>query len=254
MSTELFSLEGKVAAVTGASRGLGAAIATGFAAAGADVALAARSTEALEALTKEIRSTGARALAVTTDVTDRSQLEALVERTVDDLGGLDVFVNNAGGAAFMAPIPEVRPAGWDRTISLNLDAAFHGTQLAARAMARSGGGSIIEMASIAGIKGARGLSFYSAAKGGLRLFAQAAARDLATSGVRVNVLAPGWIETDLTTGVRADAALRSQLEAAIPLGRFGTPDEVVGAAIFLASDASSFMTGATIVIDGGETA
>jgi NAD(P)-dependent dehydrogenase (short-subunit alcohol dehydrogenase family) len=254
MSMELFSLEGKVAVVTGASRGIGRAIALGLARAGAAVTVAARTSRDLEALAEEIESLGARALAVPADVTDRSQVEGLFEQTLERLGAFDVLVNNAGGTRFAAPLVGVRPDGWDKVLRLNLDAVFHATQLAARHMAERGGGSIIQMVSVAGISGAPGLSFYSAAKGAVRLMTQSAAKELAQSGVRLNSIAPGWIKTDLNAMLRDDPASSNYITTMIPMGRWGEPHEVVGAAIYLASDASSFVTGTTLVVDGGQTA
>lgn len=255
MGTELFSLEGKVALVTGASRGIGRAVALGFAEAGADVACAARSEADLEMLVKEIDTLGRKAISIPTDVTDRDQIQRMVDRTTEELGGLDILVNNAGGTRFMAPIVSVRPEGWDKVIRLNLDAVFHATQIAAQTMvARGKGGSIIQMASVAGIEGAQTLSYYSAAKGGVRLMSQAVAKELAGAGIRVNSIAPGWIATDLNAGARADEGTRAGMDAMVPMGRIGEAEEVVGAAIFLASDASSYITGTTIVVDGGQTA
>lgn len=253
MGLDMFSLEGKVALVTGASRGLGRSIALGYAEAGADVAVAARSVDDLETLAKEIDGTGRRALTVETDVTERDQIERMIGRTVDELGRLDVLVNNAGGSNFASPLIGLRPAGWDKIIGLNLDSVFHATQLGAQAMLESGGGSIIQMASVAGIEGAPGLSMYSAAKGGVRLFTQAVAKELAASGVRVNSIAPGWIDTPLNDWMTNDEGTLREAEKMIPMGRIGRPEEIVGAAIYLASDASSFVTGATLVIDGGQT-
>ena len=254
MTTERFSLAGKVAVVTGASRGIGRAIALGFAEAGADVAVAARSEDDLETLAKEIDALGRRAIAVRTDVRERADIEALIERTVAELGRLDVLVNNAGGSNFTSPLVGLRPEGWDKLLSLNLDSVFHGTQLAAQKMVEGGGGSIIQISSVAGIEGAPGLSPYSAAKGGVRLFTQAVAKELAGSGVRVNSIAPGWIETPLNDWITRDDSVRGTIEAMIPMGRIGQAEEIVGAAIFLASDAASFVTGTTLVIDGGQTA
>ncbi len=254
MTIERFSLAGKVAVVTGASRGIGRAIALGFAEAGADVAVAARSEDDLETLAKEIDSLGRRALAVRTDVTNRDDIEALIDRAVVELGDLDVLVNNAGGSNFTSPLVGLRPPGWDKLLKLNLDSVFHGTQLAAQRMLERGGGSIIQISSVAGIEGAPGLSPYSAAKGGVRLFTQAVAKELAGSGVRVNAIAPGWIETPLNDWMTKDQGILQTIEGMIPMGRIGQADEVVGAAIYLASDASSFVTGATLVVDGGQTA
>ncbi len=253
MSTEIFSLRGKSAIVTGASRGIGRAIALGFAAAGADVTLAARSEGDLETLAKEIDQIGQRALVIPTDVTQRDALENLVQTTVKELGKLDVLVNNAGGSNFMAPLVSLRPSGWDKLRTLNLDSVFHATQLAAQAMVDQGG-SIIQIASVAGVQGAQGLSPYSAAKGGVRLFTQAVAKELAGSNVRVNSIAPGWIDTPLNEWMTKDEATLKYAESMIPMGRLGTAEEIVGAAIYLASDASSFVTGTTLVVDGGQTA
>jgi NAD(P)-dependent dehydrogenase (short-subunit alcohol dehydrogenase family) len=250
---KLFSLDGKVAVVTGASRGIGRSIALGMAEAGADVVVAARTEADLETLVKEIEGLGRRAIAVPTDVTDRGALETLFDRTLAELGRLDILVNNAGGARFVAPLTTLRPEGWDKVMRLNLDAVFHATQLAAQRMVEGGGGSIIQIASVAGIQGAEGLSFYSAAKGGVRLMTQAVARELATSNVRVNSIAPGWIATDLNSMLWSDEGTRKTMEDMIPMRRLGTADEIVGPAVFLASDAASFVTGATLVVDGGQT-
>ena len=254
MSTELFSLKGKVAVVTGASRGIGRAIALGFAEAGADVAIAARSVDDLETLAKDIDAAGRKALVVQTDVTDVDQIQTLIDRTVAELGGIDILVNNAGGSNFMTPIVSIRPGGWDKIRKLNLDSVFHATQIGAQAMLEHGGGSIIQIGSVAGIEGAPGLSFYSAAKGGVRLLTQAVAKELAGSNVRVNTIAPGWIDTPLNEWMTSDEKALQAAESMVPMGRLGRAEEVVGAAIFLASDASSYVTGAMLVVDGGQTA
>ncbi|MDQ4065601.1 MAG: SDR family oxidoreductase [Actinomycetota bacterium] len=254
MTIDRFRLDGKVALVTGASRGIGRAIALGFAEAGADVAVAARTEPDLETLAKEIDALGRRALVVTTDVRDRSSIEGMIERTADELGRIDILVNNAGGANFMAPVTSLRPEGWDKLRTLNLDSVFHATQLAAQRMVETGGGSIIQIASVAGIQGAQGLSPYSAAKAGVMMMSRAIAKELASSNVRLNSIAPGWIDTPLNEWMTGDEAILREVVKMIPMGRVGTADEVVGAAIYLASDASSFVTGSTIVIDGGQTA
>ena len=254
MGLEIFSLEGKVALVTGASRGIGRAIALGFAEAGADVAVAARSVDDLETLAKEIDAAGGKAVAVPTDVRERGAIEAMIDKTIDELGRLDVLVNNAGGSNFMSPIVGLRPEGWDKLRTLNLDSVFHATQIAAQRMVDTGGGSIIQMASVAGIDGAQGLSPYSAAKAGVIMMSQAVAKELAGSRVRVNSIAPGWIDTPLNEWLTSDESALKVVEQMIPMGRLGRSGEIVGAAIYLASDASSFVTGTTLVVDGGQTA
>jgi len=254
MGLELFSLEGKVALVTGASRGIGRAIALGLAEAGADVAVAARSENDLGTLAEEIEAMGRRSLVVPTDVTQREQIETMIARTTQELGGLQILVNNAGGTRFMSPIVGLRPDGWDKAIALNLDSVFHATQFGAQAMLSGGGGSIIQISSVAGIAGAQTLSYYSAAKAGVRVMSQAVAKELATSNIRVNCIAPGWVATDLNAFAQNDANLKRAIERTVPMDRFAQPEEIVGAAIFLASDASSYVTGTTIVVDGGQTA
>ncbi|HEV3472145.1 MAG TPA: SDR family NAD(P)-dependent oxidoreductase [Actinomycetota bacterium] len=254
MGTEIFSLTDKVALVTGASRGIGRAIAIGFAEAGADVALAARTEADLETLAKEIDAAGRRALVLPTDVRERAAIEQMIDRTVSELGRLDILVNNAGGSNFMSPVVGLRPEGWDKLRTLNLDSVFHATQLAAQKMVDTGGGSIIQIASVAGLRGAQGLSPYSAAKAGVIMMSQAIAKELAGSNIRVNSIAPGWIDTPLNEWMTSDEATLREAEKMIPMGRIGNAEEIVGAAIFLASEASSFVTGTTLVVDGGQIA
>jgi NAD(P)-dependent dehydrogenase (short-subunit alcohol dehydrogenase family) len=229
-------------------------VALGLADAGADVAIAARGREALQAVAHEVESRGRRCVALNADVTHRGQIEEMVRGAAGALGHLDIAVNNAGGAPFLSPLIDLRAEGWTKVLSLNLDAAFYVTQLVARSMIESGGGSIVQMASVAGVVGAPELSPYSAAKGGLRLMTQAAAIELAAFGVRLNSVAPGWISTDLTKDIQEDERRRAALESRIPMGRFGRPEEVVGAVVFLASDAASYITGTTVIVDGGMTA
>jgi len=254
MSKQLFSLEGKVALVTGASRGIGRAISLGLAEAGADVAVAARSEADLETLVKEIETIGRKAVAIPTDIRERGQIASMIDRAATELGGLHVLVNNAGGSNFMSPLTTLRPEGWDKLRNLNLDSVFHATQLGAQKILESGGGSIVQIASVAGRIGAPGLSPYSAAKAGVIAFSQAVAKELAGSNIRVNCIAPGWVATAMNEFITSDENLIKSAEAMIPMGRFARPDEMVGAAVFLASDASSYITGTTIVIDGGQTA
>lgn len=254
MWADMFSLAGKTAIVTGASRGIGRSIAIAFAEAGADVAVAARSVADLESLAKEIETIGQKALVVATDVTSRDSIQEMVDKTVATFGGLDILVNNAGGSNFTSPLLGMKPKGWDKIRTLNYDSVFHCTQLGAQAMLDSGGGSIIQIASVAGISGAPGLSMYCGAKGGVRLFTQAVAKELAASGIRLNSIAPGWIDTPLNEWATSDEGALREMEKMIPMGRIGKPEEITGAAIYLASDASSFVTGATLVIDGGQTA
>jgi NAD(P)-dependent dehydrogenase (short-subunit alcohol dehydrogenase family) len=154
----------------------------------------------------------------------------------------------------MSPLTSLRPEGWDKAIALNLTSVFHATQLAAQHMTQNGGGSIIQISSVAGIEGAMTLSYYSAAKGGVRLFSQSAAKELAQAKVRINSICPGWIATDLNTAMREDESAMKYALDMVPMNRFGEVEDIVGGAIYLASDASSFVTGTSLVIDGGQTA
>ncbi|GAC1419341.1 MAG: 2-dehydro-3-deoxy-D-gluconate 5-dehydrogenase KduD [Actinomycetota bacterium] len=253
MGLDMFSLEGKVALVTGASRGIGESIALAFAEAGADVAVVARSADALEVLAGKIGATGRRGLAVPTDVTNEEQVAACVERVLKDLGKIDVLVNNAGGNNFLAQVADMRSSGWNKVISLNLTSAFLFSRFVGAHMRERGTGSIINMSSVAGIQGAPGLSAYSAAKFGLRGLTLTMAKELAYAGVRVNAISPGWIKTDLNTNFRADEAAEKAFVSNVPMQRWGEVHEISGAALFLASDASSYMTGQTVVVDGGLT-
>jgi 2-deoxy-D-gluconate 3-dehydrogenase len=250
--TPSFSLDGRVAYVTGASRGIGRAIALALAAAGSDVALAARSEADLAAVAAEVEAMGRRALVLAGDVTDAAVVADGVGRAVDDLGGLDVVVNNAGGTRFVSPLVGLREEGWDKVLTLNLKSAFLVSKAAAPHLLGRGRGSVVNIASVAGIRGAPGLSFYAAAKGGLIQLTRSLAKEWAGSGVRVNAISPGFIETDLSRPAGPDF-VESTLPS-IPQGRWGRPDEVAAVAVFLASDAASYVNGANVVVDGGMSA
>jgi 2-deoxy-D-gluconate 3-dehydrogenase len=238
--------------VTGASRGIGRAIALALAGAGADVALTARSQDALSSAAAEIEAMGRAAVAIPADVTDPAQVEAGIERTIRELGGLEIVVNNAGGTRFVTPLVTLRQEGWDKVLRLNLTSAFFVVKAAGPHLLARGRGSVINIASVAGIRGAPALSFYAAAKGGLLQLTTSLAREWAGSGVRVNAISPGYIETDLARA-GDDDFMESTLPD-IPMGRWGRAEEVAGVAVFLASDAASYITGANVVVDGGMSA
>lgn len=249
-----FSLKGKVALVTGASRGIGKSIAIALAEFGADVAVAARTVEALEQTAKEIDATGRKSLVVPCDVTDSSQVEAAVQKTIEELGGLEVVVNNAGGSRFMSPLIGVREEGWDKAINSNLKSAFLVSKAVGTHLLNQQKGSVINISSVAGVHGSPTLSFYSAAKHGMIGLTKSLAREWAPLGVRVNAISPGAVDTDIWGSLADDPQFVKMSVSQIPMGRWGKPDEIAAAAVFLASDASSFMTGGNIVIDGGSTA
>ena len=242
----LFSLDGKVALVTGASRGIGAALADGLACAGASVVGVARSPAPREAFRHPVRYVAA-------DIAEG--VEALVAGIVAEHGRIDILVN-AAGVSLSAETPDQALAAFDATLDVNLRAAYAACLAVAPHMPQgeNGGGSIINVTSINSLVGFPGNPGYVAAKGGLRMLTKALAVDLGPRGVRVNALAPGYIHTDMTAASFADPERHAARARHTCLGRWGEVDDLVGAAIFLASDASRYMTGQDLVIDGGWTA
>lgn len=249
-----FDLDGKRALVTGASRGIGRAIAIAYAKAGADVAILARNAELLDGVAAEISALGRRAVVATADVLDAEATRSAVSGAIAELGGLEILVNNAGGNSFSIPVAQMRMSGWDKTMRLNLDSIMHITQESLPGLAESKNGSIINVSSVAGLRGAPTMAHYGAAKAALLSLTQTLAIETAWMGVRVNALVPGWIDTDLTDFLRAsDEAERGTLSR-VPMQRWGRADEIAEPAVFLASDASSFMTGQSLIVDGGLSA
>lgn len=248
------SLDGRTAIITGASRGIGRAIATLFADEGANVTLVARSADALDDVFEEITRGGGRALVVAADVTADDAPAQIVDRTLAEFGGLDVLVNNAGGNSFMAPLETMRFSGWRKTMALNVDSTVRLIQAALPPMIAGGRGSIINVSSVTGLRGSPLMSHYGAAKAAVISLTQSLGIELATQGVRANSLVPGWIETDLTGFARTDESIEDTLIGRVPMGRWGTADEIAQGALFLAGDASSFMTGQSLILDGGLSA
>jgi NAD(P)-dependent dehydrogenase (short-subunit alcohol dehydrogenase family) len=248
------TLEGRTAVITGASRGIGRAIATLFASEGANVTLVSRSADALGDVFAEITRHGGRALVVAADVTADDAPAEIVDRTLAEFGGLDILVNNAGGNSFMAPLETMRFSGWQKTMALNLDSTVRLIQAALPPMIAGGRGSIINVSSVTGLRGSPLMSHYGAAKAAVISLSQSLGIELATRGVRANSLVPGWIETDLTGFARTDESIEDTLIGRVPMGRWGTADEIAQGALFLAGDASSFMTGQSLILDGGLSA
>jgi NAD(P)-dependent dehydrogenase (short-subunit alcohol dehydrogenase family) len=252
MSSAGLSLEGRNAFVTGASRGIGRAIALAFADAGANVAVVSRSTDALEETASEVEALGRKALALAADVGDAGAVRSAVERAGEAFGTLDVVVNNAGAAPFRAPVAETRIDGFEKYVRVNFLSAVYVLQAAAPRLIESGRGCVLNVASVGGLSAAPGVGYYGAAKAALINLTKTLAVEWAEHGVRVNALAPGWIETDMNALLREEPASRDRMLGGIAMRRFGTPEEVASAAVFLCSDAASYITGEVLVVDGGE--
>ena len=253
---DLFDLSGKVAIVTGGGSGLGRQMAEGLAEAGADLVLCARKAERCEEAAEELSGTGVRALGLACDIRDPAQIEEVVRRTVSELGRVDVLVNNAG-TSWGAPPEDVPREGWQKVIDVNLTGAFLFAQAAGRVMIEQGdGGKIVNVASVAAFRGAPQAAMnaipYNASKGGLVALTIDLAVKWAPHRINVNAIAPGWFPTEMS-GSTIDAG-RDAFLRRIPLGRFGGDDDLKGTVVFLASAASDYVTGTTVVVDGGQTA
>ncbi|MBO6524028.1 MAG: 3-oxoacyl-[acyl-carrier-protein] reductase [Balneolaceae bacterium] len=243
------SLEGKTCLVTGGSRGIGRAIAIKLAELGADVAITyARSAEAANEVKAEIEAKGRKAKAIQADAVDFGEAEKVINEIVTDWDKIDVLVNNAGIAKDNL-ILRMSEEQWDDVITTNLKSIFNYSKASARPMMKNRGGSIINISSVVGISGNAGQSNYSASKAGIIGFTKSYAKELASRNIRANVIAPGYITTDMTGSL--DEKVLEGIKEATPLGRAGNPDEIANAVAFLASDMSSYITGETIRVDGG---
>ena len=246
-----FSLAGKVAVVTGSSRGIGRAVAEGMAGAGAAVTVNGRNPESTQAVAGAIAAAGGKSLAVPADVGKVADIDRLIKSTVATFGRLDILVNSAGISPHYKPAETMTEAEWDEVIAVNLKGVFLCCQAAGRVMIPQKSGRIINISSIGGQVALPRLVAYCAAKGGIDQLTRVLAVEWAPHHILVNAISPGYIDTDLTKGLRQNPARRDALLRQVPLGRLGKPDEIAGAAIYLASDAASYVTGQTLDVDGG---
>jgi 3-oxoacyl-[acyl-carrier protein] reductase len=241
-------LKGKVAVVTGASRGIGRACAMALARAGADVAALATNPELLKSVGAEIAALGVRSLSLKVDMSRAAEVEGAIEQVARELGRIDILVNNAGITRDNL-LMRMREEDWDQVLAVNLKGPFSAIKAVCRHMLRAKGGRIINISSVSGVAGNAGQANYSSAKAGLIGLTKSAAKELASRNILVNAVAPGFIDTDMTS--KLDEKVRAAAAQHVPLGRFGRAEEIAGAVLFLASDLSSYLTGQTIVVDGG---
>jgi len=247
-------LDGLVAWVTGASQGVGRSLALAMAAAGADLVLTARNEGALTDLAERIRAGGRAVEVVAGSVGDPADVAAAVAAAERTWGRLDVLVNNAGIGSSYRRVEQVDDQEWERVLGVNLGGAFACCRAALPLLSRSDAASVVNVSSVHGAVGGERLAAYSASKGGLEMLTRSLALEWAAKGIRVNSIAPGYLRTEMTTGLREHEQLGSELLARIPMGRFGEPSEIAAAVLFLAGRASSYVTGTTLFADGGWTA
>ncbi len=255
MTTQMpdYRLDGKVAIVTGGSKGIGRAIAEAFAAAGASVVVMARGQEAIDDAVAAIGGAGGQAIGVSGDATDADAMQVVVDRAVAEFGTLDVLVNNAGAAPFMSTIEAIRPEGFEKYFRINFWSAVNGIRAVAPVLMAKGSGAVLNLASVAAFIANPGLSYYGTAKAAIVNLTKTVSREWAGYGIRVNALAPGWIETEMNVGARGSPEFVRTTLASIPLGRWGVPEDVASAALFLCSPAASWITGSVLIVDGGQT-
>ncbi len=251
---ELFRLDDKVAVVTGASRGIGRAIALRLADHGARVVVSSRKLEACERVVEEIRARGGEAMAQVCHIGRKEDLQGLVNETGARWGGIDVLVCNAAVNPYFGPTADMSDDAFDRVMATNVRSTFWLTNMALPGMARRGGGSVIIISSVGGFQGSNKIGVYNVSKAAEMQIARNIAIEWGRRGIRANCIAPGLIRTDFARALWEDPGILARTLKHSPLGRIGEPDEIAGAAVFLASPASAFMTGQTMVIDGGRLA
>jgi len=247
----MFCLTGKTMIVTGASQGIGEAIAKGFARAGANIILVSRNLSALERVAREIEGLGRKALAISADIGNPEGIEKVVETTLKVFPRIDVLLNNAGISPVLKKAEEMALKEWEEIVKVNLTGTFLFCQAVGKVMIQQGGGKIINMISVGAVVAFPRQIAYCVTKGGILQLTKVLAIEWARHNIQVNAIGPAYLETELTKGMRESKVISEDLLRKTPMGRFGKPEEVVGAALYLASDASSYVTGQTLFVDGG---
>ncbi len=249
---ELFDLQGKIAIITGASRGIGLAMAETLAAAGAKVVLSSRKQEALDAVVEQFWERGQGAIAVAAHTGDSAAVQALVARTVEAYGGVDILVNNAATNPHFGPLLTAEESHWDKILDVNVKGYFRMVQACVPHMQARGGGKIINVASIAGKKPQPMMGVYSVSKAAVLMLTEVLAAELAQANIQVNAIAPGFVKTKFSAALWGNERVNTAVLQTIPQHRMADPGELTGIALYLASPASSFTTGATFLVDGGQ--
>jgi len=251
MKTHPFDLTGRVAVVTGASRGIGRAIALRLAVHGATVAVTSRKRDACEEVADEIRAAGGTAFGMPCHIGEPAEIESLFEAIATSQGRVDILVNNAAANPYFGPALDMELDAYQKTVDVNLRGYFWTSVQAARRMRAQGGGSIVNVASVNGVRPMEGQVVYSMTKAGIINMTQGLARELGPHGIRVNALLPGITETKFAQALHGDPRTRAMVEKMLPLGRIAQPEEMAGAVLYLVSDAASYTTGSCITVDGG---
>jgi dehydrogenase/reductase SDR family protein 4 len=253
-NTSIFGLKNKVAIITGGTRGIGLAIASGFAKCGVKAVVASRKQSNVDKAIHKIETEGGTAYGVSAHMGKLNDIERLMRETVDQFGTLDILVNNAAINPVFGPLTEIPDDAWERIVSVNISGYFRCARAAARIMMAKKGGIIINISSMGAFKTGKGMGAYCISKAAIVMLTKVLSRELGSFKIRVNCIAPGMVETDFSQAIASNAQRAKEMLADIPIGRFAVPQDIVGTAIFLASDQSSYINGHTLCLDGGRSA